>query len=355
MTTSKPQKPKPDLLTRDRELNSYLREQSTADAALLGSVVLMQVGAIKDVTRKDLMIWFNELDLDPAFLPNEPRPVDAFESATGAAKTKYPLGVGANGRKKQTHEKTGQTVTLMMRHVMRDENRVVRHLVRELADHADEALSYEVKLAEAEFLRKIGPTIPIGSGDMTLVAADDEIDKLSTFEQSLINDLIAKVRKNYNHSRQHIASARISGMLRDYLEGRCGAIRLQNGVYFVPQRFNDILTSLRLVAARCDATINRIPLPDNDEQRAMVDAAFNAKTATDLDSLARDIAREQAAGAATFRVTKLYARFHQVKKDAEEYQENLGAELGDTAARLELINTQMANLLASVDSQDDDA
>jgi hypothetical protein len=43
----------------------------------------------------------------------------------------------------------------------------------------------------------------------------------------------------------------------------------------------------------------------------------------------------------------------EVKREAEEYQANLGAELGDTAARLDLINAQMAHLFASVGAADD--
>lgn len=354
-TTNKPQPARPDLHTGSRQLNAYLREHTGDDVALLGAVVLMSVGKVEPVTHAELRNWFTELELDPAYLPNEPRAVDAYERATGSARTKYPLGLNPHtGRKKQTHEKTGQTVTLMMRHVVRDETRVVRHLVRELADHADEALSYEVKLAEAEFEREIGPTIPIGSGEMTLTTVDEEIGRLDPTERITITELIAQMRKDYEHHCRYIPSSRVSKMLRDYLERRCAGIRLQNGVYFVPRQHGQALSALRELAGRCGAQLNRIPLPDTAEQRAMVGDAFNAKCGADLDSLARDIAREQAGGAAAYRVAKLHKRFLEVKREAEEYQANLGAELGDTAARLDLINTQMAHLFASVGGADDD-
>jgi len=353
-TNQKPQPPKPDIHTGSRQLNAYLREHTGDDVALLGSVVLMSVGAVEPVTHTELRNWFTELELDPSYLPNQPRAVDAYERATGSAKTKYPMGLNPNtGRKKQTHEKTGQTVTLMMRHVVRDETRVVRHLVRELADHADEALSYEVKLAEAEFEREIGPTIPVGSGEMTLTTVDDEIEQLGALERTTITELIDKMRKDYDHHCRYIPNSRVSKMLRDYLERRCAGIRLQSGVYFVPRQHGETLGALRELAGRCGAQVNRIPLPDTAEQRAMVGDAFNAKCGADLDSLARDIAREQADGAATYRVTKLHKRFVEVKREAEEYQTNLGAELGDTAARLDLINAQMAQLFASAGADDD--
>lgn len=355
MTTNQQQPPAaPDIHTGNRQLNTYLRELAGDDTGLLGSVALMSIGTVEPVTHSELKNWFAELELDPTYMPNPPRAVDAYERATGSAKTKYPLGTNPSGRKKQTHEKTGQTVTLMMRHVVRDETRIVRHLVRELANHADEALSYEVKLAEAEFVREIGPTIPVGSGDMTLTAVDSEIDQLGAFERATITGLIGQIQQDYEHACRYIPSARLSRMLRDYLEHRCAAIRLQNGVYFVPRQHGETLGALRELARRCGAQINRIPLPDTADQRAMVSDAFNTKAAADLDSLARDIAREQAEGAASYRVAKLHTRFLEVKREAEEYQTNLGAELGDTAARLDLINAQMTNLLMSVRGPGDD-
>lgn len=344
-----------DLHTRNRHLNAYLAEHTDGDG-LLGSIVLMSVGTIDPVTHDELRDWFAELELHPSFLPNPPRPVDAYERATGAAKTKYPLGLSPfTGRKKQTHESTGQTVTLMMRHVVRDETRIVRHLVRELADHADESLSYEVKLAEAEFVRKIGPTVPVGSGEMTLTPADREIKRLGAAERATITELLEQMTTTYEQACHYITSTRISKMLRDYLESYlCGGIRIQNGAYFVPQKHADTLTDLRELALRCGVQLNRIPLPDSAEQRAMVDGAFATKCGADLDSLARDIAREKADGAAAYRVTKLHKRFLEVKREAEEYQANLGSELGDTAARLDLIQAQMAGLLKSLADTDDD-
>lgn len=355
MTTTNKQSPaRPDIHTGSRQLNTYLREHTGDDVALLGAVVLMHVGEVEPVTHAELRNWFTELELAVTYLPNEPRAVDAYERATGSAKIKYPMGLNPHtGRKKQNHESVGQTVTLMMRHVVRDETRVVRHLVRELADHADEALSYEVKLAEAEFEREIGPTIPIGSGEMTVTTVDEEIDQLTAAERTTITELIDKIHKDYEHHCRYIPSSRVSKMLRDYLERRCAGIRLQNGVYFVPRQHGEALGALRELAGRCGAQLNRIPLPDTAEQREMVGNAFNAKCGADLESLSRDIAREQADGAASYRVAKLHKRFLEVKREAEEYQTNLGAELGDTAARLDLINAQMANLFTSVSASGD--
>lgn len=348
-SAQKPASQSPDVVTRNRAFNTYLAEHGRAEN-LLGQVVLLSVGTVEPVTHSELEGWFTELALEPGFLPNPPRPVDAYERATGRAKTKYPLGgSGPGGYKKQKFDATGKTVTLMVRHVLRDETRIVRHLVRELADHADVALSYEVRLAEAEFVREIAPDLPEGSGDMTLTTVDEEIDALAPEERTTINDLIAQIQADYDHGRAHIPAARIAKCLRDYLEQRCGAIRIQNGAYFVPNKHAERLGSLRELAARCGASIARIPLPDTSEQRDLVADAFDAKVGADLDSLSRDIAREKTAGAAPYRVAKLHKRYLEVEREAREYQDNLDAEIGDTTARLGLISAQIAGLLVSVD------
>ncbi|RSN05973.1 hypothetical protein DMC63_37825 [Streptomyces sp. WAC 05977] len=354
MATRQTPPAQPDVHTRSRALNSYLAEHAGGEG-VLGALALLSVGTVEPVTHDELSGWFTELNLATRFLPKPPRQVDAYERATspGRAKVKYPLGgTTASGRKKQKFDATGKTVTLMMRHVLRDETRIVRHLVREMADHADVTLSYEVKLAEAEFLRQVRADLPEGSGDMELTTEDAEIEALEAAERNAITELITQIETDYATGVSHITGTRIAKCLRDYLESSLGAIRIQNGVYFVPDKHAEKLGALRELAGRCGASITRVPLPDTSEQREMVAEAFDAKIAADLDSLSRDITREKTDGAAPYRVAKLHKRFLAMQRDAAEYQDNLDAEIGDTSARLAAINAQIADLLVSVDVDD---
>lgn len=331
----------PDLITRDTGLNSYLRGLTGEDAdALLGHLAIYNITSVDPVSEAELRNWFGELELNPVHLPGPPRQLDAFEKATSSAKISYPMG----GTRKRDHGKHGQTVTLMMRNVTRDEARIVRHLVRELADHDNEELSYEVRLAEAQFLRSNDPSLPDGSGEMTLTPDEAEIDQLGADERETITGLLDQIKTDYENRSQYISADRLRKMLRNYIESELNAVRIHAGVYFVHRRYAPTLAALRTLAGRFSAELTRIPLPDAAEMRTMVDGAFEAKAQDDLTSLARDIARAQTDPKA-YQVRKLHQRYLAVQKAAQEHQTTLDTHLTATEATLNLVETQMAALL----------
>lgn len=338
----------PDLTTRDAAFDGYLHGLTGEDDRLLGHLVIYNVADVDPVSETELRNWFAELELDKKHLPGPPRQIDAFEKATGAAaKDSYPLG----GTRRRNHGARGATVTLMMRNVARDETRILRHLVRELADHDNEELSYEVCLAEAQFLRSTDPSLPEGSGQMTLTPDEIEITRLTPDEQDTINKLLGQIADDYDNRSRYVGSDRLRKMLRDYVENELNAVRIHAGVYFVHRQHAPTLAHLRTLAARFRGELTRIPLPDLDEMRQMVDGAFEAKARADLQSLARDIAREQS-DPKGYRVRILHKRYLAVRTAAEDYQSTLDTELTATHANLELVQAQMASLLVAVGEQE---
>jgi hypothetical protein len=335
----------PDLITRDTAFNGYLRGMGGEGAdALLGHLVIYNIANVDPVGEAELRTWFEELELNTRYLPGPPRQLDAFERATSAAKSSYPMGGGA---RKRDHGKHGQTVTLMMRNVTRDETRIVRHLVRELADHDNEELSYEVCLAEAQFVRSHDPALPDGAGDMTLTPDEDEIGRLQADERGTITGLLGQIETDYENRSRYVSADRLRKMLRDYIEDELTAVRIHAGVYFVHRRYAPTLAALRTLAGRFSGELTRIPLPDAAEMRTMVDGAFEAKAQADLESLARDIARAQSDPKA-YQVRKLHQRYLAVQTAAQEYQTTLDTHLAATEATLDLVQAQMASLLIAV-------
>ncbi|WP_018504917.1 DUF6744 family protein [Parafrankia discariae] len=337
----------PDLTTSDPTLNRYLTGVTNSvgedGEGLLGNLVIYNVTDVEQCGETELREWFTELGLSVEFLPGPPRQDAAYEKATSAAKARYPLGT----HRGRNHASQGQTVTLMMRNVARDETRMVRHLVRELADHADEALSYEVRLATAEFVRATDPNLPEGSGTMILTAEQETVDRLGPDERTLITDLIGAITTDYNTRSQYVSADRLRKMLRDIIERALTAVRIHPGVYFVHHRHTQALAALRELAGRFGGELTRVPLPDAGEMRTMVDSAFSAKAQADLESLARDIARVQADGPKPYQVRQLHQRYTAVKTAAEQYQADLDTHLTTTDATLQLVQAQMATLMIS--------
>ena len=341
----------PDLHTRDRSFNAYLTNLTGEDApGLLGHLAIYNITGVDPVQHDELRDWFEELELNKKHMPGPPRAVDAFEKASSAAKDSYPLG----GKRKRNHGSQGQTVTLMMRGIYRDETRIVRHLVRELADHENEELSYEVCLAEVQFVRSTDPTDPDGAGTMTVSPDRDEITRLRSDEQRSITDLLRWIETDYEHRTRYVSADRLRKMVRDYIERELTAVRIHQGVYFVHRRHADTLAALRTLASRFSGELTRIPLPDTAEQRQMVDGAFEAKAAKDLESLARDIATVQA-DPKPYQVRHLHKRYQAVKEAAEDYQTTLDTQLTNTDATLELVQAQMASLWVAIGEQQDAA
>lgn len=340
-----------DLSTR-KTFQTYLHSVDGDTAPeLLGHLVIYNIAGVDPVTHDELRDWFEELELNKRHMPGPPRAVDAFEKATGGAKDSYPLG----GVRKRNHGSHGQTITLMMRSIYRDETRIMRHLVRELADHENAELSYEVCLAEARFDRSTDPAAPEGAGTMTLTPDSDELNQLRSDEQRSITDLLSWVETDYENRTRYVGADRLRKMVRDYIERELTAVRIHPSVYFVHQRHTDTLATLRDLTARFSGELTRIPLPDTAEQRQMVDGAFEAKAAKDLESLARDIATAQA-DPKGYQVRHLHKRYQTVKDAAEDYQSTLNAQLTTTEATLDLVHAQMASLwMALGEHQDTDS
>jgi hypothetical protein len=80
--------------------------------------------------------------------------------------------------------------------------------------------------------------------------------------------------------------------------------------------------------------------------REMVIAAFTTKARDDLSKLAADIAAAQREGASEAALAALHKRFHDLQASAAEHAQLLNTSLDDTTAALQLVNVQLASLLA---------
>jgi hypothetical protein len=329
-------------------LADYLEAMDATDAPLLGHLVLYSVFG-SWVTPDEVDRWFAELGLDQAFAPPPIRAVDAFEKVTGPSGIRaiYPLGSEPARRRRQD----GQTrsATLMIRPVRRDADQIARHLVREVRDEAATRLSYDARLAECVFLRDHAQTSENGAGSLRVIPDTAAIGSLPAAEQEKVRALLAELQDAYQQHCTYLSADRLRTVVRTYVES-LNAIRVRptGGVYFVHRRHADVLTALRELVRRFGAGshLARVPLPDQDEMREMVIAAFTTRAREDLDKLARDIAAaEQDGTTGQVAILALHKRFTTLQAAAAEHAQLLGASLDDTSAALKLVNVQLASLL----------
>jgi hypothetical protein len=339
---------------QDPGLAGYLEAMDTGDAPLLGHLVLYSIFD-GQVTHRHLVDWFAELGLDARRVPGSTRPVDAYEKVTGPSgpRMTYPLDDPASAGQRRRRPAAaqrgrGQSATLMVRPVRRDGAEIVRHLVREVRDEAATALSYDTRLAECVFARD-NDTDEHGAGTLQITPDHAAIAALPAAEQDQVRALLTEIRSAYARQCAYLSADRLRALVRGYIESlRAVRVRPTGGVYFVPRQHAGVLGALRELVSRFGGRshLTRIPIPDQDEMREMVIAAFTTKARDDLDRLARDIASARHDGASDTTLEQLHQRFTELKAATSEHSQLLHTSLDDTTAALHLVQAQLATLLA---------
>jgi hypothetical protein len=333
-------------------LAGYLEAMEAEGMPLLGHLVLYSVFE-GTVTPDQMDAWFTELGLDKKFAPGQIRPVDAFEKITGPSgiRVSYPLDPppGASPRRRRRRDPQERDATLMIRHVHRDGDRIVRHVVREVRDGAATRLSYDARLAECVFRRDPHPSAEPGAGSLQVTADRAAIAALPPREQDQVRAMLGGIRDAYARHCAYLTADRLRAVIRGYIEA-LSAIRVRptGGVYFVHRAHAGTLAALRELVARFGAGshLSRVPIPDQDEMREMIISAFTTRSREDLDKLARDIAAAQRDGASEAAITALHKRFRELQAATAEHAGLLNTSLDDTTAALKLVNAQLASLLA---------
>ncbi len=350
----------PELRTGDAVFDSYA-ESLSSDAPLLGHLVLYSIFEGR-VTRDDLVTWFRELDLDEDLLPPPLRQADVFERVTGpdGVRVTYPLddptATGPASRTSRRRRKELEpTATLMVRHVRRDGEQIVRHVVREVRDEKRTKLKYDPNLAVCTFHRDHSEGSAEGAGGLTVEPNNAAIAKLPEAEQTTVREMLAAIERRYQHRCTYLTSDRLRSIIRQYVE-HLSAIRVRptGGVYFVHRQHAAALSGLRDLVGRfgSDSSFVRVPIPDQDEMREMVIKAFTTSAKDDLDRLAEDIAAAQRAKRFD-EAAKLYERFTAVQEATNKHSALLSTSLDDTRAALELVKMQLGGLLVADDGEDD--
>lgn len=345
--------------------SAYAAAMEQSGTPILGHLVLYSICETR-VARTDLERWFRQFGLDETFLPRPIREVDAYEQVTGkrgvratyklTSATPTPNGGGAvTGRRGQSGKTGGKTdgktvaVTLMVRHVARDDMKIVRHLVREVRDEGASRLSYDTRLAEIVFWRDPAGTGRPGVGVLQIHPNEAAIAQLSESEQAKVRKTLQEVEDTYREQCRFYNSDRLRSLVRTYIEG-LNAVRVRptGGVYFVHRAHEAPLAALRELVARFGdgSHLTRVPLPDQEEMREMVVAALTTKTKEDLDKLAADIAAARRDGASDAQMQVLLRRFQALQRSTAEHGRLLSSSLDDTQAALKLVNAQVTNLLA---------
>jgi hypothetical protein len=339
--------------TAGDQLDAYRVALEEDETPLLGYLALYSIPDTM-VLPDDLAEWLLDLDLDFELMPSPARPIEAFERITGpkGVRLVYPLDpeqVESTDGKSRRREPVRQ-VTLMLRPVRRDDDGLVRHLVREVRDGNAKALDYQPRIADCIFIRDQAPDAEKGAGELEVEVNHTAMRKLSEMEQGQVHLFLEQVIEQCVLACTHITGDRLRTMIRKYVE-RLDGIKVlgSGGTYFVQASHRRTLSALRELVGRFpgEGAFYWVPLSDQEQMRAMITAAVNSKAADDLRRLSADIAAAREKGPVdTATLRALFERFTRLREQTDGHSQLLRTSLIENDAAFNVVYDQITRLVA---------
>jgi hypothetical protein len=315
------------------DLRRYLDQAGELpDDVILGRIVLFTIADLR-VRRDDLVKWFEELDLNPAKLPPEIKPVDAYKKATSEAKQEYALP-------------DGNTVTYLCRDVSSTPTYIHRQITREVRDPNRRRLQYDKAIESVFYRPKTGADGRVVNGSERLRLTIDAPKGLTAEEQEKIKEITADVESRYLRYRDYLDGQKVRGVIRDYVK-YLNAIELKGGVYFVHQNRTDELIRLQTLVSRLTGCwMNLLPLVDLASEREMVIEAFQREAQEALNEVVKECAhlRFTRKSVSPEAYAKVRQKFDHVMNQASEYLRSLEINQDITGAAAELALESLIDL-----------
>lgn len=327
------------------EFRKYIDQaQELPSDVVLGNIVWHTVndGAYPlDVIEKA----FDDLGLNPAFVPNPTTEFNAFEKAcTNAVRSARAYSL--------PQEQTGEIMAI--RESYKDDQQVIRHVVREVRDAKHKRLRYETVAKLILFRAQPGTDGKIIRGSHRLRA---EIDSsvLLRGEKEQIEAVIAKWTEEFDRLYNFIDGDKARAIVRDYL-GFLNAVMMKQGVYFVHVNREDELTKLRTfvdTALGNGCKVELFPIPELKRLRESVIDAFQDEAVKELNEVVQAINKVRATRATITgpALAKLTDQYQGVMRKANEYTRTLRCTQDRTAGAAEVALESLNALRADMQRQ----
>lgn len=213
------------------------------------------VDAPLDITLTQLKAWFEELELNSAFLPLPPKGIDVFRTACAAIPLSYETGL--------------ERVKLSVQESSRSSGQVTRHIIRSGTEIKSGKVTSS-RVAELLFLRPRRTNAGRVHGSESVQTMIHP--GLSAIDYRQVQQAIAAFEERYLQLRDYITPADARSILRGYLV-YLDAIPIPSAnIWFLPpdrlpevRRLQDLTGRL---GPRC--AFHVAPLTDSDEQRKML-------------------------------------------------------------------------------------
>lgn len=382
-------------------LNDYRdRLAGVEPSKILGSILFFSIAGTTEIvdgkrvqkpvriSEDDLSRIFEDEDLDKRFLPPRIKKVDAFRKATSAAGATYdvPFIITWSAacpkcgemydvpNPKNTYEcandqspltpvekrvaQEGVTAELMVREVNTDNERVVRHIVKERRDRRAERLHYEEHIATLTFYRGTKRTRGTAQSGEKMQAKI--MPSVTGEDRDQVEKMIDGAKSNYDDLANYLHADAIRAVVRNYLVYlNAISVKPNGGVYFVHSSRQKTVDALERMVERIGqgCSFQQVPLLDDVSgyQRQKLTDAFQAEVEDDVRLLNKNITelREKSKDKNSGKIdpkafAEISARYQNIIERSEEYTRVLGLAQGRAASALELAMDNVADLATKV-------
>lgn len=293
-------------------LKEYLDQTGALPAdAVLGHLVVF---TIRDANydRSVMEQVFDDLGLNPSYLPAPNNPYHAFLKATSSVNdTDYDMPHGQVGH-------------VLVRDAKDDNEIVIRQLTREVRDPKKGKLGYS-RIGDAVFYRPVTRSGKVQYGTERFRLTIDHA-ALHKDERPAIQTVIDKMNESYERHRDFMDAMKYRAVVRDYLLF-LNALKVKDGLYFVHSNRLDELDKLRTLVERMGggSTMWTMPLVNLAEQRKMVIATYEQEAEEALQDVIKEIqhVRSTRKSVTPAAYAKLKKRYDEAVTKANEHKRAL--------------------------------
>lgn len=303
--------------------------QSLPPDVMLGQIVWLTIndGAY---SLTEIEAAFEKLGLNPTFVPLATSSFNAFEKACTKAQSAskpYPLD----------KEQIGEIMAI--REVVKDDERVVRQVIREVRDSRANKLRHEPVAELVLYRQQAGADGKIDRSSPPRLRSTTFKDRLLPGEMEHVEDVITRWEQEFDRLYNFVDGDKVRAIVRNYL-GFLNAVMMKSGVYFVFKNREDELELLRTFVDGLPGAneLESIPIPELKRLRESVIEAFQDEAEKELQEVVTAInkVRSTRQTITPQALAKLTEQYQRVMRKANEYGRTLRCTQDRTAGAAEI-------------------
>lgn len=328
--------------TPSQTLSDYVAKAKDSEETWLGTLCWYSLSDIAVPHRliKQALAGLKDVDIPP-----RPADHDVFRRVTA--------------KQKQSRVRNDSDPDKYYNYLLREfstNERIVRRVVRETVDAKGARLDYE-EMVDLVFTRD-SSSKPADSRTGT-VRRESRPGVTPDSHSELI---VSNVLTEFQSKRGTVNAQGIREWIRHYLiANKAISVRPSGGLYFLSKENEGALAVIESLTDAVNGEIgvgtidyHSLPLIDSGRQRSMVRRAFEADTASAVDTQMEEITKLLSSGKriSPRRFEAIAAEYERLRSRSEEYENLLSESMTDTQTRTEFFGKQLTALLDQVNYGD---